>query len=131
MSEPLGITGVDFVSAPTQNLERAVEFYGTTLGLECSVHMPELGYAEFETGNVTINVFDAAVMGMEFAPNPNLMALNVADVGAARERLESDGFVFKGPTLDTGVCHMAWFADPDGNGLTLHHRYAPRMSQVD
>jgi len=24
------------------------------------------------------------------------------------------------------VCHMAHFADPDGNRLMLHHRYAPK-----
>lgn len=32
---------------------------------------------------------------------------------------------FAGETIDSGVCHMAFFADPDGNGLMLHHRYAP------
>ena len=30
-----------------------------------------------------------------------------------------------GDTFDTGVCHMAIFADPDGNQLMLHRRYAP------
>jgi hypothetical protein len=33
---------------------------------------------------------------------------------------------FAEETLDTGVCHMAFFSDPDGNALMLHHRYAPR-----
>ena len=28
-------------------------------------------------------------------------------------------------TIDSGVCHMAPFADPDGNALMFHHRYAP------
>jgi hypothetical protein len=32
---------------------------------------------------------------------------------------------FIGDTFDTGVCHMAIFADPDGNQLMLHDRYAP------
>jgi hypothetical protein len=32
---------------------------------------------------------------------------------------------FYGETLDTGVCHMAFFSDPDGNALMLHRRYAP------
>jgi hypothetical protein len=27
--------------------------------------------------------------------------------------------------MDTGVCHMAFFTDPDGNDLMLHSRYAP------
>ena len=34
--------------------------------------------------------------------------------------LEFDGEIF-----DTGVCHMAFFHDPDGNALMLHRRYAP------
>jgi hypothetical protein len=29
-------------------------------------------------------------------------------------------------TVDTGVCQMAPFADPDGNRLMLHRHYAPR-----
>ena len=40
--------------------------------------------------------------------------------------LEAKGVAFAGDTLDTGVCHMAFFNDPDGNDLMLHHRYAPR-----
>jgi hypothetical protein len=36
---------------------------------------------------------------------------------------------FRADTLDTGVCHMAFFEDPDGNALMLHHRYAPRSTE--
>jgi hypothetical protein len=43
----------------------------------------------------------------------------------ARKELEEKGVEFAGDTLDTGVCHMALFRDPDGNDLMLHHRYAP------
>ena len=50
----------------------------------------------------------------------------VDDVAAARATLEERGVVFGGDIFDTGVCHMAFFADPDGNALMLHHRYAPR-----
>ena len=32
---------------------------------------------------------------------------------------------FKADTLDSGVCWQAFFADPDGNALAIHHRYAP------
>jgi hypothetical protein len=35
---------------------------------------------------------------------------------------------FQGETFDTGVCHMAFFSDPDGNALMLHRRYAPRQT---
>jgi hypothetical protein len=46
-------------------------------------------------------------------------------MAAARTELEQKGVTFVGGTLDTGVCHMAFFTDPDGNDLMLHHRYAP------
>src|SRR3954447_15219123 len=121
------VTGVDFVSIPTQDLERAVAFYGTTLGLPRSAHMPDRGYAEFETGTVTFSLVDPAKMGIgEFQRNANHFALHVEDVEAARRTLEERGVSFMGDTFDTGVCHMAFFADPDGNALMLHHRYAPR-----
>jgi hypothetical protein len=53
------------------------------------------------------------------------VALHVDDVAAAREALEAKGVAFRGEILDSGVCHQAFFADPDGNPLILHHRYAP------
>ena len=57
----------------------------------------------------------------------NPLALHVDDVAEARATLEARGVEFAGDTLDTGVCHMAFFADPDGNALMLHHRYAKRV----
>ena len=59
------------------------------------------------------------------SPNPWPIALRVPDVAKAREQLETAGVEFHGETLDTGVCHMAFFSDPDGNALMLHRRYAP------
>src|SRR6266550_8815719 len=121
------VTGVDFVTIPTQDLDSAVEFYGTTLGLERSVYRPERNFAEFETGTVTLSVVVAEKMGFPFAPTTNPLALHVDDVEAARATLESRGVQFNGDVLDTGVCHMAFFADPDGNAFMLHHRYARRV----
>ena len=116
------------MTVPTQNLDAAVEFYGTTLELERSVYYPERNFAEFENGTVTFSVVVSEKMGFPFAPNPNPYALHVDDVAEARATLESRGVEFRGETLDTGVCHMAFFADPDGNALMLHHRYAPRVT---
>src|SRR3954452_6951258 len=122
------VTGVDFVSVPTQDLERSVAFYGTTLGLRRSTYRPERNFAEFETGTVTLSVVDPERMGVgSFSPNANHLALQVDDVAAARAALEQRGVTFAGDIFDTGVCHMAFFSDPDGNALMLHHRYAPRV----
>ena len=121
------VTGVDFVTIPTQNLDAAVEFYGTTLGLERSVYYPDRNFAEFETHTVTLSVIVAEKFGFDFTPNRNPIALHVEDVEEARATLESRGVTFSADTLDTGVCHMAFFADPDGNAFMLHHRYARRV----
>src|SRR3954462_3855189 len=118
---PTIVTGVDFVSIPTQDLTRAVEFYGTTLGLRRSVYMPDRNFAEFETGTVTLSVVDPARMGIgDVTPNVNHVALHVEDVHAARRTLEERGVAFHGDIFDTGVCHMAIFSDPEGNALMLH-----------
>jgi predicted enzyme related to lactoylglutathione lyase len=124
------VTGVDFVTVPTNDLEAAVEFYGTTLGLTRSVYRPERNFAEFETGAVTLSVVVAQNFPFGYHPNPNPLALQVEDVAAARAELEGRGVEFTGDILDTGVCHMAFFTDPDGNALMFHHRYAPRASEA-
>ena len=123
------VTGVDFVGVPTRDLDAAVEFYGTAMGLPRSVYLKERSYAEFETGNLTLSVFDAEGFGLEHKVNPNAIGLHVDDVAQARAALERRGVQFAGETLDTGVCHMAFFSDPDGNALMLHHRYAPRAEE--
>jgi predicted enzyme related to lactoylglutathione lyase len=123
------VGGVDFVGMPTKDLEAAARFYGETLGLRRSVYIPDRNYSEFETGNLTISVYNAEQMGLEHSRSPNPLALHVDDVAAARDELEQRGVEFAAETLDTGVCHMAFFADPDGNQLMLHHRYAPRAAE--
>jgi predicted enzyme related to lactoylglutathione lyase len=66
-------------------------------------------------------------VGREFeGPHTAHIALRVPDVAEARRELEGKGVEFEGEILDTGVCHMAFFKDPDGNALMLHRRYAPQ-----
>ena len=124
------VTGVDFVPFSTQDLDKAVEFYGETLGLRRSVYIPDRQYAEFETGNVTLSIVVGEAMGIGHRLNALALALHVDDVAAARAALEQRGVEFRGDILDTGVCHMAFFVDPDGNALMLHHRYAPRVTEA-
>ena len=114
---------VDFVSVLTQDIPRARKFYGETLGLE--VETEGENDMEFRLGQVTLDVFNPASIGRPFAPSSAGIAIRVPDVAAARAALEAEGVEFDGETRDTGVCHMAFFKDPDGNVLMLHRRYAP------
>ena len=121
----MNVTGVDFITVPTRDFEKASEFYGTVLGLERSKQWGNMPAAEFETGTLTIAVMQSDAFGLEFKPHTHPIALHVEDVAAARAELENQGVTFGADTIDSGVCHMATFADPDGNMLMLHHRYAP------
>jgi catechol 2,3-dioxygenase-like lactoylglutathione lyase family enzyme len=114
----IDVQQVDFVSVPTRDLEGARRFYGEVLGLRPG-RVPD----EFETGNVTLALWAPEAEGVAFAPNTAGLALRVPDVAAARARLEAAGVEFLGETVDTGVCHMGFFRDPDGNVLILHRRY--------
>jgi catechol 2,3-dioxygenase-like lactoylglutathione lyase family enzyme len=114
---------VDFVSFLTQDIARAKAFYADTIGLE--IETEGANDMEFRAGQVTLDIFDPSSIGQPFAPSPAGLALRVPDVAAARSELESKGVEFDGETVDTGVCHMAFFHDPDGNALMLHRRYAP------
>jgi predicted enzyme related to lactoylglutathione lyase len=126
MPGPTTITGVDFAVVFVTDYPAAVEFYGGTLGLEHSADYGKIPGGEFETGSLTLQVVDAAAIGREFAASTHPIAFHVEDVAATRSDLEAKGVSFLGDTLDTGVCHMVPFSDPDGNALLLHHRYAPR-----
>jgi catechol 2,3-dioxygenase-like lactoylglutathione lyase family enzyme len=117
----------DFITVPVTDVQRSTKFYAETLGLpwinEGSQHWPEFQLGE----NVSLYLMDPTNIGQSFqGPHTAHIALRVPDVAAARSELEGRGVQFEGDVLDTGVCHMAFFRDPDGNQLMLHRRYARR-----
>ena len=120
------VTGVDFVCVPTRDHDRAVAFYGETLGLERGKRWGTMPATEFQAGNLTLAVMDPSAFGGKQAqPNSAPIALQVEDVAAACTSLKGKGVRFQVELMDSGVCHQAMFSDPDGNPLILHHRYAP------
>jgi catechol 2,3-dioxygenase-like lactoylglutathione lyase family enzyme len=119
------VTGVDFVAVPSTDWKRARAFYVDTMGLRPDEH----GQAEFWVDGTCFGIYEPTTFGMEFAPQTTAhIALHVDDMEVARAELEGKGVEFLGETFDTGVCYMAFFHDPDGNALMLHHRYKPYES---
>jgi catechol 2,3-dioxygenase-like lactoylglutathione lyase family enzyme len=118
------ITGTDFITVATTDIDRAVRFYGDVLGLPESKRWGQMPAVEFETGNLTIAVMQSDAFGLEFRANNHPIELRVDDFEAARGELESRGVRFQGETIDSGVCLQTFFEDPDGNVLAIHHRYA-------
>jgi catechol 2,3-dioxygenase-like lactoylglutathione lyase family enzyme len=114
----------DYISVPVTDMERSKQFYGETLGL---LQVSSGGFPEYQLGeNVSLYLLSLEAIGGAFrGPHDAGFALRVPDVHATRKELEAKGVEFNGDVLDTGVCHMAFFADPDGNQMVLHRRYAP------
>ncbi|MGH2972513.1 MAG: VOC family protein [Gaiellaceae bacterium] len=114
----------DFVSVPVTDMERATRFYEETLGLP---KISTRGFPEFQLGeNVSVYLIRMEDVGSSWsAPHSAHIALRVPDVAETRKELEAKGVEFDGDILDTSVCHMAFFKDPDGNQFMLHRRYAP------
>ncbi|MEZ5076247.1 MAG: VOC family protein [Solirubrobacterales bacterium] len=119
------VTGTDFVTLPTKDYEAAAKFYGEVLGLPFGKRWGQMPAGEFETGNLTIALMQTDAFGIEFGANKTPIALHVDDVESTRAALEAEGVSFVADTIDSGVCHIAIFSDPDGNALMIHHRYAP------
>jgi catechol 2,3-dioxygenase-like lactoylglutathione lyase family enzyme len=121
----MNVEHVDFISVPVSDVERSVAWYRDTLGVP---QTGEGGFPEFQLGdNAFLYLIDPKALGGEFSHgNGGPVALRVDDVEATRAELEERGIEFIGETHDSGVCHMAPFADPDGNRFMLHRRYAPR-----
>ena len=117
----------DFIAVPVTDMERSKRFYGETLGLPA---VDERGFPEYQLGeNVSVYLLSMESIGSSFqGPHTAGFALRVPDVSETRKELEAKGVEFHGETLDTGVCHMAFFRDPDGNEMVLHRRYAPKDS---
>lgn len=113
---------VDFVSIPTRDAKRAVEWYRKVLELPES----EFSEGEIEAPNLTLSFWIPEDQGEPFVPNENGIALRVADVYAAVEEARAAGSEVIG-IQDSGVCLMGFVKDLDGNVLILHRRYAPKV----
>lgn len=115
----------DFVGVNVRDRAEASQFYGDTLGLKRNPLSHE-EWPEFEAENVGLVLSTPEQKGeSEYHPEFGI-ALRVADVGQTMDRLVGERVKFEhAEPYDSGVCHMAFFADPDGNSLMLHRRYAP------
>jgi predicted enzyme related to lactoylglutathione lyase len=125
-TQPSFITGVDFVTIPTNDFDASVEFYANVLGLPKGKQWGSMPAMEFQAGSLTIAVMDPTAFGQEFRPHSVPIAFQVDDVAAARDHLKEQGVTFVAEMIDSGTCHQAIFLDPAGNALDLHHIYAHR-----
>ena len=121
----IGVERVDYIRVPVTDIDAANHFYGELLGLRRSPNSPADDWVEYEAGNVTLAVMTPHSHDYEFsALPPSTIALRVADVAAAKAKLEEAG-VEVADMWDSGLCRGAGVSDPSGNRILLHRRYGP------
>jgi catechol 2,3-dioxygenase-like lactoylglutathione lyase family enzyme len=117
---------------PVSNVDKAVEFYGSTLGLELQVRrddLPENREAEFRAGDGTLVVYESVGAGQSRA---TVAGFRVEDIDSIVAGLRGRGVAFEDydmPDLKTengiaqvGDLRAAWARDPDGNLIAFEQR---------
>lgn len=117
---------------PVSDIEKAVEFYGETLGLKLDVRrdvMPENREAEFRAGDGTLVVYESVGAGQSRA---TVAGFRVEDIDSVVATLRGRGVAFEDydlPDVKTengiatlGDLRAAWARDPDGNIIAFEAR---------
>ena len=112
-----------YVNVFVTDLDRAIDFYGSTLRLKLRHADREHGYASFHAGSVSLGL---ASVGTDSAESSRLVGrhtgvgLGVTDLEAAHAELRDAGVCFTmPPERQPWGGFMATFSDPDGNVFYL------------
>jgi predicted enzyme related to lactoylglutathione lyase len=116
---PITVRAVDFIVYNSSNMKRSKKFYLELFGLKRGHEFTSF-WAEFATKPTTLCLC-APDNGSKWR-GKTAIALAVDDVYAAVEKLKRKRVKILMPATTTGVCHMAFIADPDGNRICLHQR---------
>ncbi|MBI2511507.1 MAG: VOC family protein [Opitutae bacterium] len=122
----IDVTAIAFTGYPVTDMPRARAFYEQTLGLKSTVVFEHEGkhWIEYDVGPATLAISNMAAEKWKPSADGPSVALEVADFDAAVAALKVAGAKFVLDAMDSGVCRMAIVADPDGNSLCIHYRYA-------
>jgi catechol 2,3-dioxygenase-like lactoylglutathione lyase family enzyme len=111
--------GVANVWVPVADIERAVDFYGNTLGLE--VVKRDGLWAEVDANGMTIGLNGREPEGTQSEGGPVITFQHEeGSLEEAVEELKSRGVEFPAEISDHDWGRVATFKDPDGNGLQLY-----------
>ena len=119
------VTGPDFISLQTSDLDSSQAFYQQYLGLVRSQAGPPHAVV-FETKPIAFALRDI-VAGTDLAAvaQPGIGAaiwLHATDVQAIHDALVADGHAIVSAPIDGPFGRTFTFADPDGYHVTLHDR---------
>jgi catechol 2,3-dioxygenase-like lactoylglutathione lyase family enzyme len=107
------------VTVMVSDLNRAIQFYTETLGLQLKYRV-ENEWAEIETPGLSIGLHPAGDKGSQPGQAGGLsIGLSVESLDAAMAALAAKGVTFAPNITSDGPVRIAFFTDPDNNPLYL------------
>jgi len=114
------ITSIAFTVYPVADMARARRFYEKVLGLTVSSNFRD-EWVEYDLGDSTFAI-TTTDMGHPPGAKGAVVAFEVVDLDLFVKTLKERSVTFVMDSLETPVCRMAVFCDPDGNHITIHKR---------
>ncbi|SCX43760.1 hypothetical protein SAMN03159343_1289 [Klenkia marina] len=119
------VTGPDFLSLQTRDLEGSAAFYERYLGLTRAAFSPPHAVV-FATQPIAFALRDVVPgTDLDAGPYPGVGAalwLHAPDAQAVHDALVADGHTITAEPVDGPFGRTFTFADPDGYRITLHDR---------
>lgn len=106
------------IALSVKDRHASAKWYESMLGFETIYHADEAGWSELQTMTTGVTIG----LGEHTQPVPGncVPVFGIADLDAAREKLEQAKVKFDGETdVVEGMVKTATFYDPDGNALML------------
>ncbi len=119
------ITGIAHICLLTADLDQALKFYHTQLGLPLAFEFRNdegRRYGVYlKIGRRTfIEIFSGEPQARADGQHYQHLCLEVEDINQAVDTLRERGVEVSDPTLGLDQTWQAWISDPDGNRIELH-----------
>jgi lactoylglutathione lyase len=112
---------IGYVIVGVKSLDAAIEFYRDVMGFAFQYSEPEMHWASFKVGGMTLNLAEGAEETHGTGDRNTGIGFLVPDLDAAHAELSAKGVRFTmGPGKMPWGGSMAMFVDPDGNGFYLN-----------
>jgi predicted enzyme related to lactoylglutathione lyase len=114
----MSVSGVAAVWLPVEDMQRAIDFYGGTLGLP--VQKRDDDWAEVDANGLRVGLNARESEGAGGAGGAVISFQPENGIEEAKQQLEADGVAFPGEISDHTWGRIATFKDSEGNDLQLY-----------
>ena len=114
----MSVSGVAAVWVPVEDMQRAIDFYGGTLGLSVEKHDDD--WAEVDANGLRVGLNARESEGAREGGGAVISFQPEGDIEETKQQLEADGVAFPAEISEHPWGRIATFRDSEGNDLQLY-----------